>query len=103
MLLPKSSCVCIQYIKFVTPRVYLVEVPFLAFFRPDIETEMGVVIYMYSKHSLNYIDSKYIWVHGYNSLGSSVFVEIPFLAFLASHRGMKRCGQVGPCPCYSPE
>ena len=49
-------------------------VPFLAFFLvPDMKTEMDVVIYMYLKHSPNYIDSKYIWVHGSNSLGSSVF------------------------------
>ena len=45
------------------------------------KTEMGVVIYMYLKHSPDYIDYKYIWVHGSNSLGSSVFAEIPFLAF----------------------
>ena len=43
----------------------------------------------------------YIWVHGSNSPGSSVFAEIPFLAFLALHRESKRCGQVGPSPCYS--
>ena len=45
---------------------------------------MGVVICMHLKHSPNYIDSKYIWVHVSNSLGSSVFAEIPFLAFLPS-------------------
>ena len=60
--------------------------------------EMGVVIFMYLKHS---IDSNYIWVHGSNSLGSSVFAEIQFLAFLALHRERKRCGQVEPSPCYS--
>ena len=38
---------------------------------------------------------------GSNSLGSSVFAEIPFLAFLALHRERKRCGQVGPSPYYS--
>ena len=54
--------------------------PFLAFFGPDIKIEMGVVIYMYLKHSPDYI-SKCILVHGSNSLGSSVFAEIPFLAF----------------------
>ena len=47
------------------------------FFGRDIIIEMGVVIYMYLKHSPDYIDSKYIWVHGSNSLGSSVFAEIP--------------------------
>ena len=34
------------------------------FFGPDMNTEMGVVIYMYLKHSPVYINSKYIWVHG---------------------------------------
>ena len=34
---------------------------------------------MYLKHSTDYIDSKYIWVHGSNSLGFFV-AEIPFLA-----------------------
>ena len=70
---------------------------------PDIKTEMGVIImiYMYLKHSRDYIDSKYMWVHGFNSLGSSVSAEIPFLAFLPLHRERKRCGQVEPSPCYS--
>ena len=63
------------------------------------KTEMGVVIYMCLKHSPNYIDSKYIWVNGSNSLGSSVFAEIPYLALLALHR-VRSCGQVGPIPCY---
>ena len=67
-------------------------------FWPDIKTEMGVVIYMYLKHSPDYINSKYIWVHVSNSIGSSVFAKIPFLAL---HRERKRCGQVGPSPCYS--
>ena len=60
---------------------------------------MGVVVYMDLKYSADYVDSKYIWVHGVNSIGSSVFAEIPFLAFLALHR--ERCCQVGPSPCYS--
>ena len=64
-------------------------------------TEMGVVIYMNLKHSSDSIDTNYIWVHGSNSIGSSVSAEIPFLAFLALHRERKRCGQVGPSPCYS--
>ena len=63
MLLTKFSCVCIQCIKFVAPRVCLVKVPFLASFGPDTKTEVGVVIYRYLKHSPDYIDSKYIWVH----------------------------------------
>ena len=56
------------------------------------ETEMDVVICMYLKHPPDYIDSKYIWVHGSNSLDSSVFAEISFLAFLALHMERKRCG-----------
>ena len=46
MLLPKSSCVCMPCIKSIAPRVCLVKVPFLAFFGPDIKTEMGAVIYI---------------------------------------------------------
>ena len=71
MLLPKPSCVCIPYIKCVTPRVCLV--PFLAFFGTDIKTKMGIFIYMYLKHSQDYVNFKYMWVSGSNSLGSSVF------------------------------
>ena len=74
---------------------------FCPFIEPDMKTEIGVVIYMYLKHSPDYIDSKYIWVHGTNSLSSSIFAEIPFLVFLALHRGRKRYGQVGPSTCYS--
>ena len=61
---------------------------------------MGVIvmIYMYLKHSPDYIDSKYMWVYGSNSLGLSVSAEIPFLKFLALHRERKRCGQVEPSP-----
>ena len=61
MLFPKSICVCFKY---VAPRVCMAKVSFLAFFGPDMNTEMGVVIYMYLKCSPDYIDSRYIWVHG---------------------------------------
>ena len=44
MLLPKSSCVYIPYIKSVAPWVCLAEVPFLASFGPNMKTEVGVVI-----------------------------------------------------------
>ena len=75
---------------------------FLTFFGPDMKTEMGVImIYMYLKHSPDYIDSKYMWVHESNSLGSSVSAERPFLAFLALHREKNMCGQVDYSPCYS--
>ena len=49
----------------------------------DMNTEMGVVIYMHLKHSPDYIDSKYRWVHGSNSLVLYVFAEIPFLTFFS--------------------
>ena len=58
------------------PRVFLAKVPFLISFGPDINTKMGVVIYMYLKHSPDY-DSKY----GSNSIGPSVSAETLFLAF----------------------
>ena len=64
MLLPKSICVCIPCFKSVTPRVCMTKVPFLAFLGPDMNIEVGVVMYMHLKHSPDYIDSKYIWVHG---------------------------------------
>ena len=88
MLLPKLSCVYIPCIKSVSLSVCLAKVLFLAFFGgggggggPYMITEMGMVIYMYLKHSPDYINSKYIWVHGSNSLGSNVSAEIPFFAF----------------------
>ena len=43
--------------------VSLTKVSFLAFFGPDVKTEMGVVIHMYSIHLPDYSDSKYIWVY----------------------------------------
>ena len=61
MSLPQSSCVCIPCFNLVAPRVCLVKVPFWPIFGPDMKTEMGVVIYMYLKHSPGYIDCKYIW------------------------------------------
>ena len=56
----------------------MAKVPFWAFFGPDINTEMGMVIYMFLKHSPDYIDSKYICVHGSNSLGSSSLLKYHF-------------------------
>ena len=53
MLLPKSICVCIPCFKSVAPKVWSI-------FEPDMNTEMGVVIYMYLKHSPDYIDFKFI-------------------------------------------
>ena len=44
----------------------MAKVKFLAFFFwPDMNTEMGVVIYMYLKHSPDYIDPKYIYIYIY--------------------------------------
>ena len=101
MLLPKSICVCIPSFKSVTPRVCLAEYHLWLFFGPDMNTKIGVVIYIYFKNFPNYIDSKYIWVHGSNSLAASIFPDTPFLAILALHRKRKRWGLVGPSPCYS--
>ena len=70
MLLPNSSCACIACFNSAAPRVCLTKVPFLASFGPDMNAEMGVVIYIYFKHSSDYIDSKYVFVHGSNFLGS---------------------------------
>ena len=58
MLLPKLSCVYIPCIKSVSPSVCLAKVLFLAFLGgggPYMITEMGMVIYMYLKHSPDYI------------------------------------------------
>ena len=33
------------------------------FLGPNMNIEIGVIIYMYLKHSPDSIDSKYIWVH----------------------------------------
>ena len=63
MLFTKLICVYILCLKSATPRICMVKEPFLAYFGPDINTEMGVVIYMYLKHIPDYIDSKYIWIH----------------------------------------
>ena len=90
MLLPKSSCVCIPCIKSVAPRVCMAKVPFMTFLGPDMNTEMGVAIYMYFKQFPDYIASKYM-DSLVNSLGSSVFADITLLAFLALHMKRKRC------------
>ena len=44
----------------VATRVCLAKVLFLALFWPNINTERGVAIYMYLKHSPDDSDSKYI-------------------------------------------
>ena len=57
MLLPKSICICIPCFKSVALRVCMIKVPFFALlFGPDMDTGIGVVICMYSKHPPDYID-----------------------------------------------
>ena len=63
MLLSKSSCVYVPCFKSVASKVYLTKVPFVAIFWPDMNTKMGVVIYMYLKHPPDYINSKYIYIY----------------------------------------
>ena len=53
-------------------------------------TEMGVVIYMYLKYFPDYIDSKYILAHGSNYVGSIVFAEIPFFGIFQPYIGRER-------------
>ena len=60
MLLPKSSCVCILCINWPHQGFSWPKYHFWLCFVPD----MGVVIYMYLKYSLDYIYPKYIWVNG---------------------------------------
>ena len=60
------------------------------------ENRNGCGHIMCLKHSPEYIDFKYIWVHGSISLGSSVFTEIQFLAFLALHRKRRGVARWNP-------
>ena len=64
---------------------------------------MGVVIYRYLKHSPDYIDSKYIWVHGFSSLGSNVFAEIPFFSIFSLTQGKEEVQPSGKQPMLLPE
>ena len=64
MLLPKSICVHVLYSLSLSHQGVVWSKYHFCFFGPDMDTEMGVVIYMYLKHSPEYIESKYIWVHG---------------------------------------
>ena len=61
-------------------------------FWPDLNTERGVVIYMYLKHFPDEFDFQIYRVHRSNSLGPSVIYEVPFLACLALHNERRRCG-----------
>ena len=64
--------------KSVATSICLVKYHFWTSFGPDRKTEMGVVIYMHLKHSPDYIDSKYIWVHWSNSLGQVFLIKYHF-------------------------
>ena len=66
-------------------------------------TEMGVVIYIYLKHSPDYVDSKYIWVHVSNSVDSNVSVEIPFFGIICLTQGEKEVWPGGTQPMLLPE
>ena len=65
MLLPKSICVCIQCFKSLAPGIVLPKYHFWVFLGPDMDTEVGVVIYMHLKHSQDYIESTYIYIYIY--------------------------------------
>ena len=52
--------------------ISLAKSSFLGLFRPEMNTEKGVDIYMYLTYLQNVTNSKYIWVHGSNFLGASV-------------------------------
>ena len=94
MLLPKSTCVCIPCFKIVTPRFHLAKYHFWISFGVWHEYRNGCGhIHVFKTFPRLY------WLKIY--IDSSVFAEIPFLAFLALHRERKRCGQVGPSPCNS--
>ena len=48
MFLPKSICVCIlRFFKSVASRGCIAKLSFLFVFWPDMDTKMGVVIYIY--------------------------------------------------------
>ena len=49
MLLPMSICVCIPCFKLVSPWFCLAKVIFFVSFKPDINTKISMVIYMYSQ------------------------------------------------------
>ena len=103
MLLPKSSCVCIQCFKSVVPRICLVRVPFLAFLGAwhGNRNGWGHIHALKTSPRLYWFLNIYIWVYVSNSLGSSVLAEIPFLAYLALHReGICVARSLGPSPCY---
>ena len=50
MLLPKLKTVCMQCFKSVAPKVCQATVPFLPYFGHDLNTKMGVVIFICFKN-----------------------------------------------------
>ena len=84
MSLQTSSSVCIPCIKFVPPWVYLVKVLFSAFFSLT-KLVMGVVVYMYLKHSTISITN----IYGFIGQLPRIFfwlLKYHFWHFLALHR-----------------
>ena len=63
----------------------MAKVPFFFFlldlFGLDMNIEMYVIIYMYLKHSPDYIDSKYILVHGQTSKVQVILIIYLFWHF----------------------
>ena len=57
MLLPKSFCVYIPCFKSVAPGFVCPKYLFGLFWGPDMNTEIDLVMYMYLKHSPDYINS----------------------------------------------
>ena len=58
----KVNCACIPCFKSIVPRACLVKVPFLAFFE-GLTCKQKWMWSCYPNY-IDYIDSKYIWVHG---------------------------------------
>ena len=81
MLLPKSSCVCIPCFKVCCFKDLSGQSTIFGLYLGLTGKQKGVVIYMYLEHSPGYIDSKYIWIHGSNSLGSNVSLKYHFCHF----------------------
>ena len=69
MLLPMSSCVCIPFLRLSLLGLILPKYQFCTFLVPDMNTYIGVVMYMYLKHFPDYIDSR---IFGFVGLTTSV-------------------------------
>ena len=78
MLFPQSICVCMPCFNSAASWVCIAKEQILALFGPDMNIEMGVVMYMYLKISQNNFILNIYMGSWSNSLGSSVFTSIPF-------------------------